>query len=82
MPPSVFNIAPSEDTFITSGLTQKSVEDEDISLLGGAPLALDPARDDISLLRNDTSLIVNYIYPTEGASLGASTATDPTRASK
>ena len=42
-----FNIAPDEDPCIISGLTQEDVEDEYISLLGGASLAIDPAEDDI-----------------------------------
>ena len=42
-----FNMASDEDPCIISGLTQEDVEDEYISLLGGASLAIDPAEDDI-----------------------------------
>ena len=42
-----FNISPTEDPFITSGLTKEYVEGEDISLLGGSSLALEPEGDNI-----------------------------------
>ena len=80
-PPPGFNISPDEDPYITSGLTQEYVEDEDISILGGALLALDPAGDNISLLGDKTSLIGNYAYSPSDASLGYSTATGHTSAS-
>ena len=41
-PPPGFNIALVEDPSITSVLTQKSVENEYISLLGGESLYFDP----------------------------------------
>ena len=68
-PPPGFNIAPDEYPSITSRLTQEAVEYEDISLLGEAPLAIDPVRDNISLLGNDTSLIGNDLYPPEDMSI-------------
>ena len=69
-PTTGFNIAPSEDPPIKSGLTQEAVEDEDISLLGRASLALYSAGDDISLLGDNNSLIGNGVYPPEYVSLG------------
>ena len=77
-----FNIAPAEYPSITSGLTQEAVEDEDVLLLGGVSLALIPAGDDISLLGDETSLIFGDKHPTENASLGGSTTTGHTSASK
>ena len=77
-----FNIAPDETPPITSGLTQEYVEYEDISLLGGASLALEPAEDNISLLGNKTPLVGNYVHPSEYVSLRASTTTSQTSASK
>ena len=68
-PPPCLNIAPSEDPSITLGLTQEAVEYENISLMGGASLAFDPAGYDISLLGNKTYLIVNDIYTPEGVSI-------------
>ena len=41
--PKDLNIAPDEELFIASGLTQEAAEDEDISLLDGASIALDPS---------------------------------------
>ena len=82
MPPPGLNIAPDEDTSITSGLTQEVVEDEDIQLLGGASLAHDPEEDDISLLGNKTSLSGNGVHLHEDVSLIASTVTVHTSASK
>ena len=58
-----FNIAPADDPSVTSGLKQEAVEDEDISLLGEASLALDPSGDNISLLCDKTFLIVKDVYP-------------------
>ena len=46
-PPAGFNISPTEDPSITSGLTKEYVEGEDISLLGGSSLALEPEGDNI-----------------------------------
>ena len=77
-----FNIAPAEDPSITSVLTQEAVEDEDMSLLVGSSLALDPAGDDISLLDNETSLIANYAYPPEDESLVYSSTTGHNSTSK
>ena len=77
MLPPGFNIAPVEEPSITSGLTQEAVEDEDISLLGGSPLALDQAREDISLIGDKNYLICNGVYSSEDASLGASTPGSP-----
>ena len=62
-PPPGFNIAPAKYPFITSGLTEEDVEDEDISLLRIASLAIEPSGDNISLLVNGTSLIGNDVYP-------------------
>ena len=70
LPPGL-NIAPAEDPSITPGLTQEAVEYEDILLLGGTSLTLDPAGDDISLLGNKTYLIGNEVYPPEDVSIGA-----------
>ena len=46
-PPPGFNIELAEDLSIKSGLVQEVVEDEDISLLDGASLALEPEGVDI-----------------------------------
>ena len=82
VPPSGVNIVTAEDPYITSVLTQEYVEDEDISLLDRASLALDSAGDNISPLGEVTSFIGNYVYLTEDMSLGASAATGHTIASK
>ena len=81
-PPPGLNIEASEDPSITSGLAQEAVEDEDISLLGVASLAIDPAEDNISLLGDETSLVGSDVHPTEEVSLGSSTAADHTSASR
>ena len=67
--PTGFNISPSKDPLITSGLTQEDVDDEYISILRRVSLALDPAGDDISLLGNYASLMGNAVYPPDDASL-------------
>ena len=81
LPPG-FNIAPSEDPSIASLITQEVVEDEDISLLGGASLALDPAEDYISLLGNGNSLVGNDVHPHEDLYLSDSTTEGHIIASK
>ena len=73
-PPDI-NISPAEDLSITSGLTHEAAADEDISLLGGASLSIDPEGDDISLLGIEASLTGGDVYPPGEDSLGASTAT-------
>ena len=81
-PPPGFNIAPSEYPSITSGLPQEAAEDGDDSLLSGASLAFYLSGDDISLLGYKASLTGGDIYPPGGATLGDSTATGHTSASK
>ena len=81
-PPPGFNIAPSEDPYITSVLTQKDSEDEDDSLLGGSYLALDKAGDNISLLGYKASLTGGDVNPPGDVYLGDSTSILHTSSSK
>ena len=60
--PPGHNIAQSKDPSITSGLTQEAAEDEDISILGRASLALDPERVNIPFLGYEDSLTGVYLY--------------------
>ena len=66
--PPGLNTVPSKDTSITSGITREATKDDDDSLLCGAPLALDQAGDNISLLGDDTSIKGGNVYPTGDAS--------------
>ena len=79
---SPLNIAPAKNTSITSGLTCDAAEDDDVYLLGGLSLALDPAGDNISLLGENLSLTGGDVYQLGGESLRASTSTGHTRTSK
>ena len=81
-PPSGFNIVPAEYSSITSGLTQVAAEDEYASLMGVALLDLNPEGDDILILGDKASLTGGDVYPPGYDSLGASTTTGHTRASK
>ena len=80
--PSGINIVPDEDPYIASGLIQVASEDENASLLGGAYPDIDQEGDDISLLDDEEFLTGGDVYSTGDNTLGASTATGHTSASK
>ena len=69
------NIAPTKYISISPGLTCDTDEEDDVSLLGGASLALDPALDYIYILDDDSSLTCVNVYLPRYKSLGASTTT-------
>ena len=73
-PPGI-NISPSKDPSITPGLTQEAAEDEDDSLIVRVYLALNPSRDNISLLGDEAYLTSEDVYPPGDESLCNSTTT-------
>ena len=79
--PLGLNIAPTRDPSINLGLTCDAADDDVVSLLGGAYLALDPEGDDKYLLGDNTSIEGGNVYPIGYASLRSSTATGHTSAS-
>ena len=80
--PPGLNIAPAKDHSITSSLIRDASKDDDAFILGGSSLALDPAGEYISILGDNTSITGIGVYPTGDESLGYSTATGITSASK
>ena len=76
------DIEPAYNPSINSGLTLGAATDGDASLLVGASLALDPARDDVYILGDDVSLFGIDFSILVGESLKASTVRGHIRASK